>query len=146
MTDQQPPEGRYGARPRKRSPSHRLRWLLTGLVALVGLGVAFVAYDNLGSAPIEGKRMTYRALDDNSLRMTLEVRRDQPRRPAVCVVRARSLDGTETGRKEVLVPPSSGLAHPTTVITTSQPPVAGNVYGCDYDVPEYLLEPTRPTG
>ena len=30
-----------------------------------------------------------------------------PSVPAVCIVRARSIDGDETGRREVLVPPST---------------------------------------
>lgn len=145
MTGQQPPEGRYGSRTRRRAPRW-LQWSLFGLVFVLALGVSVVAYRNLGSAPIEAKRLTYRILDDNSLRMTLEVRRDEPRRPVACVVRARSLDGTETGRREILVPPSSGVTQAATVITTTQPPVAGDVYGCTYTVPEYLSSPTRPTG
>ncbi|WP_257233754.1 DUF4307 domain-containing protein [Halopolyspora algeriensis] len=145
MADPQLPEGRYGSRARKRS-NRLLRWSLSAVALVVSVGVALVAYSNLGSAPIEANRLTYQALDDNSLRITLEVRRDFPQRPAVCVVRARSLDGTETGRKEILVPPSEGTAHPVTVVTTSAPPVSGNVHGCSYTVPEYLSTPTRPSG
>ncbi|MDR7302715.1 hypothetical protein JOF55_002896 [Haloactinomyces albus] len=109
-------------------------------------GASIIGYNNLGNPPIDANRLTYRALDDNSLRITLEVRRDSPSRPAVCVVRAKSLDGTETGRKEILVPPSEGTAHPVTVVTTSAPPVSGSVHGCSYNVPEYLSTTTRPSG
>lgn len=145
MAGQQLPEGRYGSRSRRR-PSRRLRWVLFAVALVLSTGASIVGYRNLGSAPIEANRLTYEALDSNSMQITLEVRRDSPDRPVVCVVQAKSLDGTETGRKEILVPPSDGTAHPVTVVTTSAPPVSGNVYGCSYNVPEYLSTPTRPSG
>jgi hypothetical protein len=60
----------------------------------------------------------------------------------VCIVRARSIDGGETGRREVLVPPSSqATVQVTTVVKSSKRPVVGDVYGCGTDVPAYLVAP-----
>ena len=74
--------------------------------------------------------------------MTISVTRDDPSRPAVCIVRARSNDGSETGRREVLVAPSSDkTVQVTTLVKTSRPPVIGDVYGCGTDVPSYLVAP-----
>jgi hypothetical protein len=57
-------------------------------------------------------------------------------------VRARSIDGGETGRREVLVPPSSqATVQVTTVVKSSKRPVVGDVYGCGTDVPAYLVAP-----
>jgi hypothetical protein len=57
-------------------------------------------------------------------------------------VRARSIDGGETGRREVLVPPSPhATVQVTAIVKTSQRPVVGDVYGCGTDVPAYLVAP-----
>ena len=72
--------------------------------------------------------------------VTVSVTRADPSRPVVCIVRARSKDGSETGRREVLVPPSEqATVQITTEVKTSRPPVIGDVYGCGTDVPGYLV-------
>ncbi|MGH3785873.1 MAG: DUF4307 domain-containing protein [Pseudonocardiaceae bacterium] len=134
------PEGRYGPRVRGR----RRRWagpvgLL--LAALVGLAVAVIGYRNLGSAPIRGEALGFTLLTDNAVQLQLTVVRDDPSRPAVCIVRARSLDGEETGRKEIYVPAAAGPIDLITVVRTSRPPVTADVYGCSLQVPPYLAPP-----
>ncbi len=70
------------------------------------------------------------------MQVTISVTRDDPSRPVVCIVRARSIDGSETGRREVLVPPSAQkTVQVTTIVKASRPPVVGDVYGCGTDVP-----------
>ncbi len=66
--------------------------------------------------------------------------RKDPSRPVVCIVRARSYDGAETGRREVLVGPSEAkTVQVTTTVKSYRRPVVGDIYGCGTDVPEYLL-------
>ena len=73
-------------------------------------------------------------------RSGITVTRADPSRPAVCIVRARSIDGSETGRREVLVTPSTQASvQVTTTLKSSRPPVAGDIYGCGLDVPPYLV-------
>jgi hypothetical protein len=82
----------------------------------------------------------YRLVDDETVSVTFTVTRRDPSRPAVCIVRARSKDGSETGRREVLVPPSPQRSvQVTTIVKASRPPVIGDVYGCGLDVPKYLV-------
>ena len=65
-----------------------------------------------------------------------------PSRPVDCIVRVRAKDGSETGRREVLVPPASETTvQVTTIVKSSKPPVMGDVYGCGTDVPGYLRAP-----
>ncbi|GAA0554175.1 uncharacterized protein DUF4307 [Saccharopolyspora erythraea NRRL 2338] len=145
MTSQRLPEGRYGSRAR--GPARPgVRWLLTGITVVVLLGLSVLGYANLGSAPIEGKQTAFTIDDDSSVRITLEVRRDDPRRPAACVVRARAESGDEVGRKEVLIQPADDTIRQETVLRTSARATIGEVYGCTYNVPEYLSTWTRPTG
>jgi Domain of unknown function (DUF4307) len=125
----------------RRSP----RWLpvlLFAVVLLAGLAVALVGYRNFGPRPIESEQTGFRVLDDGSVRVTFQVVRDEPQRPAVCIVRARSADGDETGRKEVLVEPGPRSVAAETVLRTSRRPVTGEVFGCSYEVPEYLVPTT----
>ena len=101
------PAARYG---RQRLSRRSRRWLAIGLTALVllaGVVVAIVASQRLGSGDVQGELGGYQLVDDETLSVTIKVTRADPSRPVVCIVRARSIDGSETGRREVLVPPSS---------------------------------------
>ena len=143
MTAGQLPEGRYGSRP----PRHRsLRLQVLGMVlaGLAGLVVAVIGYRNLAEVPVRGETLSFRLMEPNAVALRFEVVRDNPDRPAVCVVRARSRDGEETGRKEVYVPPATGPVGLTTVIRTSRPPVTADVFGCSLQVPPYLVPSSTP--
>jgi hypothetical protein len=134
------PSARYG---RQQMPRRTRRLLLAGLAVLVvaaGLVVAIVASQRLGTQDVKGELGAYRLIDDQTVEVTVTVTRDDPSRPAVCIVRARSLDGEETGRREFLVPPSEQpTVQVTTIVKSSRPPVIGDVYGCGLDVPPYLV-------
>ncbi|MBW4719192.1 DUF4307 domain-containing protein [Saccharothrix obliqua] len=130
------PEGRYG-KPRRALPRWT-RWSLPVVAVLVGAVVAWVGYRNLGAQPVEAKQTAFEILGPDSVEITFEVVRETPDQPVVCIVRARSDDGDEAGRREVLVAPGGGAVHATTVVRTSKPPTTGEVFGCSYQVPAYL--------
>jgi hypothetical protein len=158
VTAGQLPEDRYGPRHRRHSRWAAPLWL--ALALLTGLAVALIGYHNLGPSPVESQTLTFTLLPDRpggtahhdagtpagaapatdsySVSLRFQVTREDPTRAAVCVVRARSLDGEETGRKEVYVPPGAGPVQLTTIIHTSRPPVTADVYGCSLQVPPYL--------
>jgi hypothetical protein len=134
------PAARYG---RKRLSRRSRRWWAIGLSALVllaGVLIAIVASQRLGSGDVQGELGGYQVVDGETLSVTIKVTRADPSRPVVCIVRARSIDGAETGRREVLVPPSSqATATVTTTVKATRPPVVGDVYGCGTAVPAYLV-------
>ncbi|KAA5837039.1 DUF4307 domain-containing protein [Saccharopolyspora hirsuta] len=146
VTHPQIPQDRYGSRAKATRPRPGRRWLLYAVVLVALVGVSIIGYRNLGSAPIEGKQVAFEIIDDSSVRIVVEVERDEPQRPAVCVVRSRAKSGEEIGRKEVLIQPADGVTRQETVLRTSPQPATGEVYGCTYNVPEYLSTHTRPTG
>ncbi|HZA11677.1 DUF4307 domain-containing protein [Mycobacterium sp.] len=114
--------------------------VIAALVLGAGVVIAIVGYQRLGPSDIEGTMAAYRLIDDETVSVTITVRRSDPSRPAVCIVRARSKDGTETGRRELLVLPSDRASvQVTTTVKASRPPVMGDVYGCGYNVPAYLV-------
>ena len=136
----QRPAARYG---RQRLSRRFRRWSAIGLTALVllaGVVLAIVASQRLGRGDVQGELGGYQLVDDETVSVTIKVTRADPSRPVVCIVRARSIDGSETGRRELLVPPSSqDTVTVTTVVKSTRPPVVGDVYGCGTDVPSYLV-------
>lgn len=137
------PADRYGKAPHGGRRARRgPLWLAALAAVLVGGVIAFIAYRNLGSTPIEASRTTFRQLPGNALELTISVERDEPQRAGVCVVRVRSIKGVETGRREVLLPP--GAESVTTVVKSTEPPVTASVVGCTYNVPPYMSTLQRP--
>jgi hypothetical protein len=134
------PAARYG---RQRLSRGNRRWIAIGLTALVlatGIAVAVIASQRFGTGDVKGELGGYQIVDDETVEVTVSVTRDDPSRPVVCIVRARSIDGSETGRREVLVPPSAqATVQVTTIVKATRPPVVGDVYGCGTDVPSYLV-------
>lgn len=141
----QRPVDRYG---RQRLSGRTRRGVIIGLSVLAvvaGLAVAVAGYQRLGSPEVEGKLGGYRLIDDTTVDVTISVTRADPARPVVCIVRARSRDGSETGRREILIAPSDQATVQVTVpVRTSRPPVTGDVYGCGTDIPAYLVAPSVP--
>jgi Domain of unknown function (DUF4307) len=136
------PAARYG---RQRLSSRSRRRLAIGLFVFIialGVAIALVGFQRLGTGDVQGELGGYRLIDDGTAEVTITVTRKDPSRPVVCIVRARAIDGGETGRREVLVPPSAqATVQVTTIVKSSKRPVVGDVYGCGTDVPAYLVAP-----
>jgi Domain of unknown function (DUF4307) len=134
------PAARYGRQRLSRRNRRRIAIGLTVLVLVAGVVIAVIASQRFGSGEVKGELGGYQIIDDETVSVTISVTRDDPSRPVVCIVRARSIDGSETGRREVLVPPSTqATVQVTTIVKASRPPVVGEVYGCGTDVPSYLV-------
>ena len=138
----QPPQARYGRGPLPRASRTRIVVALAVLGVAAGVVVAVIGYQRLGRSDVEGTLAGYRLIDPETVSVTISVTRLDPSRPVDCIVRVRAKDGGETGRREVLVPPSSeATVQVTTIVKSSKPPVMGDVYGCGTDVPGYLRAP-----
>jgi hypothetical protein len=136
-----PPNNRYG-----HDRSHRLstrHFVIVAVVAVaVGIVVAVIGYQRLGRSDVQGTLAGYQLIDDTTVSVTISVTRTDPSRPVDCIVRVRAKDGSETGRREVLVPPSSDTTvQVTTTVKSSEPAAMGDIYGCGTDVPGYLRAP-----
>ena len=133
------PVSRYG-RPRGLSTGRgRIALWLGILVAAVGVALAAVAYQRYEALDVEGETAAFTVLDDQTVEITISVTRKDPAIPVVCIVRARSRSGAETGRREILVGPSEAkTVQVTTTLKSYQRPFVGDIYGCGVDVPGYL--------
>jgi hypothetical protein len=136
---------RYG-RKEPRIPA-RWRYGAGFLILALALG-AFVlfAYRNLGSQPIETEQTGFEVTGEHSIRIEFTVTRDNPARPADCIIKARSRSGDETGRREVYVKPGADATTQTASVRTAEEAVTGEVYGCSYGIPPYLSREPPPSG
>lgn len=136
------PDARYG-RPRlSRRARRRVAIALGVLVAAAGIVIAVIGYQRISISAVTGSLVGYRLVDDETASVTISVTRSDPSRPVACIVRVRATNGSETGRRELLVPPSEATTvQVTTTVKSSQPPVMADVYGCGTEVPSYLRLP-----
>jgi hypothetical protein len=133
------PEARYGHSRLSRVSRRRLAIGLAVLVVGAGVLVAVVGYQRLGTSDVSGSLAGYRVIDEETASVIISVTRSDPSRPVDCIVRVRAKDGSETGRREVLVPPSeAATVQVTTTVKSSQPPMMADIYGCGTSVPGYL--------
>lgn len=77
--------------------------------------------------------------EDDVFIFTLDVTREDPSLDAYCIIYALNYDVAEVGRRDVLIPAGG----PSTVrmdvpIQTREQAVAGEVYGCSTEMPEFL--------
>jgi hypothetical protein len=133
------PEARYGRSRLSRVSRRRVAIALGVLVLAAGIAVATVGYQRLGTSDVSGSLAGYQVIDNETASVTISVTRSDPSRPVDCIVRVRAKDGSETGRREVLVPPSAqATVQVTTTVKSSRPPAMADIYGCGTDVPGYL--------
>lgn len=133
------PEARYGRNRLSQKARRRVVIGLTVLVLAAGVGIAVVGYQRISVSPVKGTLAGYQVIDDETAEVTISVHREDPSRPVECIVRVRAKDGSESGRREVLVPPAAeDTVQVTTRVKSSKPPAMADVYGCGTDVPGYL--------
>jgi hypothetical protein len=133
------PAARYGRSRLSRVSRRRLGIGLAVLVVAAGVAVAIVGYQRLGTSEVAGSLAGYQVIDNETASVTISVTRSDPSRPVDCIVRVRAKDGSETGRREVLVAPADQhTVQVTTTVKSSKPPVMADIYGCGTDVPGYL--------
>ena len=134
------PASRYGRETMPPATRRRVAIGFGAAAALLGLGAAALLYQRYEGADVEGKSAAFDVLDPQTVRVTIIVTRKDPSEPVVCIVRARSRDGAETGRREILVEPSDErTVQVTTTVKSFRPAAVGDVYGCGTDVPGYLV-------
>jgi uncharacterized protein (DUF58 family) len=136
------PESRYGRQRMAPATRRRVAIALGVLVLALGIIVAVIGYQRFEGTDVEGTIAAYQVVDEQTVSVTISVTRKNPSQPVHCIVRVRSRDGAETGRREVLVGPSDQkTVQVTTTVKSYKPPFVGDIYGCGTDVPSYLVGP-----
>ncbi|RPA65286.1 DUF4307 domain-containing protein [Gordonia oryzae] len=138
-----PQSGPRATYPVAQSASSRRLWFiaLSVLVAIVGVVLAVIGYHKFADPDVSGQATGYDILNPSTVAVQFTVNRADPSQPVACVIRARSQDGSETGRREVLIGPGQVQEGHRVEVKTSEPPVIGEVFGCSTSVPAYLTAP-----
>ncbi|GEE01820.1 membrane protein [Gordonia spumicola] len=143
-SDEKPAIPRSGPRatyPTEQTASNRKRWfyVLSALVVVAGLGLAYAGYKQFADPDVSGEATAFEILSSDNVAVQYTVNRSDPGQAVACVVRARAQDGSEVGRREVLIPAGTQTqVGARTEVMTSSPAVIGEVFGCTADVPPYL--------
>ncbi|WP_157121758.1 DUF4307 domain-containing protein [Nocardia miyunensis] len=128
---------RYG-----RAPRSSRRWVLPVLsvgVVVLGLIIAYIGYKQFGPKDIDPEQLGYTVINDSTIEAHFKVTRTHPEQATVCFVRAMDSNGSEVGRREVLITPSSsGTVELKTIVRSVARPAATDIYGCGGKVPAYL--------
>lgn len=124
------PPGRYGRRRGRRSG--RLLPVLLALALVAALGVVSVRlYRQYGDPNYRAQVISYTEITESQV--VIEFRVTVPEGgSARCVLRARSRDGAEVGREEVVINTTSGDRHPTVrhQLATTGRALIGEVVRC----------------
>ncbi|MDN5683569.1 DUF4307 domain-containing protein [Corynebacterium glyciniphilum] len=124
------------------------KFIVIGIViVLVAVGVyVFSQFRNSTSGDASGTATGHEVVDGSTLRMNLDITRDDVDKPAYCIVTALDESHAEIGRREAVVAAGGSESTRLTVdIPTNSSPVAPDVYGCSTVFPDYL-DDTRTTG
>ncbi|MEJ6019999.1 DUF4307 domain-containing protein [Corynebacterium sp. H113] len=140
------PQSRYAAK--SRTPSGKL--IVIGIIGLLLISGAYifvqmnrvstsseVTASAAGWAREEGR-------EDDVFIFTLDVTREDPAKDSYCIIYALDYNHAEVGRRNVVVPGSKEKTVRMDVpIETRAKAVAGNVYGCSTNFPEFLDTDTK---
>jgi hypothetical protein len=113
------PPGRYG---RRRAARRRRPWLsvlLGAAVALASAGIGYRLFQQYGDPEHVPRILAETERTDAKVTIRFEVRSDG-RRPAICFVRARAIDGLVVGSAEVPVPAAKRVVQTYTLVTRAR--------------------------
>lgn len=125
------PPGRYG---RRRAPGRRRPWLTALLLAVVLAALSLAAvrlYQRYGDPTYDAQVITYTDVTDTGILVDFQVT-VPPGGSALCLLRARSVDGAEVAREQVTVTarPGERAVRAQHRLATSARPFIGEVVRC----------------
>ncbi|WP_295629188.1 DUF4307 domain-containing protein [uncultured Corynebacterium sp.] len=131
---------RYGD-TRRRLPGKLIVIGIVG-VLVVSMAYIFVQMNRVSAPDVTASQAGWareEGREDDIFIFTLDVTREDPSLESYCIIYALDYDVAEVGRRDVVIPAGG----PSTVrvdvpIQTREQAVAGDVYGCSTEMPEFL--------
>lgn len=138
----------HGKSPQPQSTISGKVIVIFALVMVIAFSVALAKY--LQSADNQSTNVSFASserISDTTLRVWVDVKRQNVDTPAYCIVTALNYDMAETGRREVYIQPGGDKIQRLQLdILTREPAVAGGAYGCGEDIPFYLHSTKQQIG
>ncbi|MDI2128833.1 DUF4307 domain-containing protein [Yinghuangia seranimata] len=124
------PDGAGGNAASKGTSNDRgLRIAFVVFLVLLVSGTVWIGLDK-ANPDVRASIPTFKVTSDHSVEARIEVVKDKDK-SAVCVLRSRSSDGSEVGRKEVRIPASDARTVVVTeVLQTTARPNTAELDGC----------------
>ena len=116
---------RYG---RKRGLTPVQRHALTVVALLLGTLAAYLVFRN-SEQSIQSAERSHQVLDAHHDLVSYEVHKPKAW-TVTCVIRARSEDGSEVGRKTITIPPGKAVVVATFTLETSAKAITGEIQDC----------------
>ncbi|WP_018023537.1 DUF4307 domain-containing protein [Corynebacterium ulceribovis] len=117
------------------------KWIVVGLVVMLALTGIYM-YVQMGRTVSADVKMTAAGWDvvsDDEIVAIVDVTRDDPAKPAYCVVYALNYEVAEVGRRSFLVQPDDvGGIRLEVSIPTRERAVTISEYGCSSELPSYM--------
>lgn len=135
------PESRYGTEETPKPKGVAGKIIAVVLVIFIVVAVFGIArYVQQRSAiPVQASIAAYERQDDQTMRLWVDITRDDVSQDSYCIVTALNYEMAEVGRREVIVPAGGEGAQRYEVdIPTRDYPVSTGVYGCATDIPSYM--------
>lgn len=135
---QQTIQDRYG---NTRNTNFGGRVLVLALAVILAAAAAYMVAQLMrsGSADVTAQESGGEVVSADTLRISVDVTREDPSRAAFCIVTALDYEKNEVGRREFVIPAGGeGVTRHSVDITTRAQAYAGTVYGCSTVLPEYL--------
>lgn len=138
-----PTRARYGSsRPKKPASNLTGKILVAVLIAMLALGSwGLFRLFNADSPAAEITLLSQEYPDDDTLRVWVDITREDPEVPAYCIVQAFNYDKAEVGRVEIPMAPGEKRTERISVdvpVRAGEKAVAGGVYGCSGTIPAHL--------
>ncbi|MEJ5997187.1 DUF4307 domain-containing protein [Corynebacterium sp. H130] len=103
--------------------------------------VAFQYFQKINAVDVSATTAGYELVDDQTLRVKVDVSRDDPEKQAYCIITSMNYDKAEVGRREFVIEPGGASTQRFEVdIPSRDVPVAGKVYGCSSKLPAHLAQ------
>lgn len=120
------------------------RLIVLGIVALLVVTgtYIFVQMNRVSTPNVSASQAGWsreKGKEEEVFIFTLDVTREEPELDSYCIITALNYDVAEVGRRAVFIPGGTEKTVRMDVpIATRELAVAGKVYGCSTDIPEYL--------
>lgn len=110
------------------------------LVMVIAFAFALVKFFQAeAKSTITGETATVEQIDENAMRVVVDITRKDTSVPTYCIVTALDYDINEVGRREVVIPAGGETTERIAVeVPTRATAVSGDVYGCSDIIPFYM--------
>ena len=144
LPPQRPAQRYAGAQADKAPITGKFLAIVLGVLAVaLIIAVSAFLYQQFAGEKISGEPVATEVVDDATFSITVDVTTNRPERDAFCIVRAKEYSGAEVGRAEIFVPAGQETTRVERTFSTTARAYTGDVYGCSFDIPDYLNPPAN---